>query len=55
MTPIFASNCSNLIASFRPLERLNFDIFFSAEQEWREIDSDDSRPCLLSSGLSYIF
>jgi len=51
----FTFNRFSLIGSFRLLGTLNFDILFSSEWEWHEIESDDSRLYLLSSGLSYTF
>ena len=45
----------NLIGSLKVFRTLSFDILLSAEWEWHEIDSDDSRLYLLSSGLSYTF
>jgi len=57
--PLYYSNFIfdrlSLIGSFKLLGSLNFDLIFSAEWEWHEIDSDDSRLYLLSSGLNYTF
>ncbi|MEW5923715.1 MAG: hypothetical protein AB1746_06985 [Candidatus Zixiibacteriota bacterium] len=51
----FTFNRLSLIGSFKLLGTLNLDLLFSAEWEWHEIESDDSRLYLLSSGLSYTF
>lgn len=57
--PIYYSDFTfdrlSLIGSFRLLGTLNLDLLFSAEWEWHEIESDDSRLYLLSSGLRYTF
>ena len=45
----------SLIGSARIFDGFNLDILFSAEWEWHEIDSDNSRLYLISTGLSYQF
>ncbi|UCD94239.1 MAG: hypothetical protein JSU69_10825 [Candidatus Zixiibacteriota bacterium] len=45
----------SLIGTLKVFRSLSFDLLFSAEWEWHEIDSDDSRLYLLSAGLNYSF
>jgi hypothetical protein len=45
----------SLIGSLKIFRSLSFDLLFSAEWEWHEIDSDNNRLYLLSAGLNYSF
>jgi hypothetical protein len=45
----------SLIGTLKVFRSLSLDLLFSAEWEWHEIDSDDSRLYLLSTGLNYSF
>nr|MBN2277670.1 hypothetical protein [candidate division Zixibacteria bacterium] len=51
----FNFNRSSLIGSVKLWQNLNLDFLLSAEWEWHEIDSDDSRLYLISTGLIYTF
>ena len=43
----------SLIADISLTKRLNFNLFYSAEWEWHDLDTDDSRIDLLSTSLTY--
>ncbi len=45
----------SLIGNLKIVSSLNFNILLSAEWEWHDISSDDSRLYLLSSSLTYNF
>lgn len=51
----FIFDRASLIGTFKIFAALSLDVLFSAEWEWHEIDSDDSRLYLLSTGLTYTF
>ncbi len=57
--PLFYSDFTfdrlSLIGSLIIFRGLNVDLLFSAEWEWHQVESDDSRLYLLSSSLTYTF
>ena len=51
----FTFNRINLIGNVKIIDGLGLDILLSADWEWHEVDSDDSRLYLVSSGLTVSF
>lgn len=51
----FTFNRINLIGNVKIIDGLGLDILLSADWEWHEVDNDDSRLYLVSSGLTVSF